>query len=427
MPGAPGFSAQPNGSPGGSPTNGSVGLNVYVPNVLWGFYLSGHMRTSGATVFRTLDTGQTWQSAPVASSSSSGGTLFGNALLDFSAVDDQTAWVLVRDYQAPYATTLQRTTTGPAGFAPLSAALPTDLFGIHFFNGTTGLALARPSNGSTTLRMYRSTDGGLTWVPVTATLPLTGTGPYGHLTALGPQVWVIGHNGDVFYTADAGLTWRTSTTGLGSALSQVVFRDPSHGLAYESGTGQRVAHTTDGGRTWAMRATPSPAQNFIIAAQPGSMTYVGSATVVGGIGYTGLVATSFDDGASWQTRFTDNLRYASLAIGPEGQLWASMDLNPLLTVPQHLLLRYIGTPLTARPAQGKGQPQSAYPNPSTGVLHVSLAPGAVVRLYDSAGRQRVCRVAQGNVDLSTEPAGLYVITVTEAHGGVHSQRVVVEH
>ena len=65
--------------------------------------------------------------------------------------------------------------------------------------------------------------------------------------------WVVGENGLVMTTADAGVHWQRQRSGFGLDLNAVIFLTPMRGWAVgEKGT---VLATSDGGVTWTTQIT----------------------------------------------------------------------------------------------------------------------------------------------------------------------------
>ena len=90
------------------------------------------------------------------------------------------------------------------------------------------------------------------------------------------------------------------------------------------------------------------------------------------------------------------------------------------------------TTSTATLSVGEGPGMKLYPNPSTGVLHLSVEEhprNAVVHVRDALGRtvlQRPLISHYNTVDLTTAGRGVYVVSVVAAGVRIAAQRVVVE-
>ncbi|MBI5219263.1 MAG: T9SS type A sorting domain-containing protein [Bacteroidia bacterium] len=74
------------------------------------------------------------------------------------------------------------------------------------------------------------------------------------------QGWAAGMNGKILYTADGGATWNPQTSNTSNELKAVFFTSPTKGWAVgNSGT---IRHTSDGGSTWATQSFTVP-QNLM--------------------------------------------------------------------------------------------------------------------------------------------------------------------
>ena len=410
------------------------------PGAAWGsYYRFNGGQAYTYSIFRTADNGATWAEYTTATNAGAG-----TSIQDFSALDTNRAWVLHSNSTASASLpqSLLYTTSGPGGFVIKSMAIPAQFSKIHFFDLTTGVGIAKSS--ANTWEVYRSTDGGATWTPVPTSLPVTSLGTSAveellNKEARGSSCWVTTSAGKVLLTADQGLTWLLADSGLGTELGSVVFRDAANGLAYRrspyqsytSATRRQLARTTDSGRTWQPLATPWPADVMAMVTKPGptnryiavGVTNVSANPSIPGP-YTGLVATSVDDGTSWQTLASDSVGYSKVAVSATGELWAGTYRWSSARSMRHMLFRAVGSPLAAQSPRATLAP--AYPNPTTGPTHLHLKPGSQVRVYDATGRQLPCSPAAGLLDLSGYAVGLYHVVVTEPTGARQQQRLVVE-
>lgn len=281
------------------------------------------------TVVRTVDGGATWTRLAVP----------GAGDLDFrdiEAVSADTAYVLAigpgeksRIYKTENggaAWALQFTNPDPRAFYDA----------IAFWDATTGLAMGDPVDGRFTL--VRTVDGGRTWTPVPpANIPaaLPGDGAFAAsgtcLVVQGSRHAWFGSGGAararVYRSADQGLTWAVSDTPIvaGNASSGVfslAFNDANYGIAVggdyrlERESGDNLAITNDGGRTWAFAgATRLRSFRSAVAYVPGSK---GRRLIAVGPGGTD---TSADGGATWAPLGDDG--FHALSIAPRGRTaWA---------------------------------------------------------------------------------------------------------
>jgi photosystem II stability/assembly factor-like uncharacterized protein len=222
------------------------------------------------TVVRTTDGGVTWSMVSPPDT----------AALDFrdiEAFDANTAYVL--SIGNGDTSRIYKTTDGGMTWAlQFTSADPKSFYdAIAFWDAKTGLAFGDPVDGKFTV--IRTTDGGRTWTPVPpANLPpaIEGEGAFAAsgtcLVVEGTKNAWFGTGGAakarVFRSADRGLTWDVADTPIaaGNASSGVfslAFADARHGIAAggdyrkERESGDNLAHTSDGGKTWAFLGTAS--------------------------------------------------------------------------------------------------------------------------------------------------------------------------
>jgi len=216
------------------------------------------------TVVRTTDGGAHW--AVVSPDAT------GLDFRDIEALDADTAFVLSigpGDTSRIYKTTdggrtwaLQFTNPDPKAFYDA----------IAFWDARSGLAVGDPVDGKFTV--VRTIDGGRTWTRVPpANVPdaLPGDGAFAAsgtcLTVSGSSHAWFGTGGAararVFRSTDKGLTWAVADTPVAagnasSGIFSLAFSDALHGLAVggdyrkELESGDNLARTSDGGRTWAL-------------------------------------------------------------------------------------------------------------------------------------------------------------------------------
>jgi photosystem II stability/assembly factor-like uncharacterized protein len=346
-------------------------------------------------------------------------------------LDDHQAWLVryaILNFAQVGNPELLYTATGPTGFATRVSALPAAFRKIHFFTATTGVAVANPAAGATTWPLYRTTDGGLTWALLATTPTLPGGGSKNVLDkySVGNSLWITTTANTLLYTADAGLTWATTTV-----TGKVVFEDELHGLAYSHDADPAgmspgsLLRTTDGGHSWA--AVNHNRQPFLqdmaaIPGQPGTYIGVSGSQVVPFNAYYGTTATSHDYGTSWTTVRTEGVKLEHVAAASASQIWGSQTGTS-----GSQLLHYAGSVLAAK-ARATTPLLAAYPNPTTGLVSMagSLPAGAEARIYDAAGR--LCQTTlltdgQRTVDLSAQAPGLYQLVVVTADGTLSSQRL----
>jgi hypothetical protein len=291
----------------------------------------------------------------------------------------------------------------------------------------------------------RSSDGGLTW---TARGLGDGTDGLGttHLVVLPPsdsvpqgRIVATGFGG-IAYSDDDGRSWQpTALYG---------------GLAYGAWSSTRIAHGAYAGRLLAVveRGAPGGSPTGLYQSTDG-ITWVRLSDIPGeaafgvrllaapdGVvyAYEGRIEAqplwrSVDGGASWVNLGPVWTEWPALvedvAVGPEGRLWAACSgggfsgydggvfrtVDPVVRVSREEVPVLPGKPLIE---------WSLYPNPSAGASTVTLTLAAAttveVTVYDVLGR-KVASLSEGrlsagmhrlSVDVSTLPAGLYLVRAT---------------
>nr|WP_249040244.1 oxidoreductase [Streptomyces chryseus] len=205
---------------------------------------------------------------------------------------------------------------------------------VTFFDSRNGLAMSDPVDGK--YRILSTRDGGRSWrVLPDAGMPAAQPGEAGFaasgqcLVSAGPQdVWLAtggGATGRVLHSADRGLTWTATETGIPAGdpargVFALAFRDRRHGIAvggdYRTGepSPHAAARTGDGGGTWRQSAAPPPAYRSGVSWLP--RTRSGALAV----GPTGTDLTR-DGGRTWRT--IDTGSYDTVDCARDSACWAS--------------------------------------------------------------------------------------------------------
>lgn len=379
-------------------------------------YNSGGMGAFTSTIMGSADDGQTWQTRAY-SGSYNNNNAYGGEVRDLSALDGQRAWAVLYQYPS-HATQVLQTTAGAAAFAVAPAQPVGEVFFLRFFNASTGIAIVKLDASATGWPVQRTSDGGLTWVPITTLPPATaGTLPLA-VTQLGSHLWATMGQGKVLHTPDAGQTWTVSSAA--QDLTQLTFRDPQNGLATGTGNSHPLFRTSDGGVTWNPLTATGARRMTALAAVTGSAgTYlsVGQTSTLNGD--QAGTAVSYNDGQTWQdlggTDWLDGL-----AVDPVGRAWASFYGTGALG-------RFAGSPLASRPA--RPAQLALFPNPTTGTVALPSAGGfREVQVYDVAGR--LCLTLPlgqeaTTLDLANLQPGLYVVRLLGGIAGLVQQQLVV--
>ncbi|MFN9118180.1 MAG: WD40/YVTN/BNR-like repeat-containing protein [Gemmatimonas sp.] len=296
--------------------------------VVWA---SGH----GGIVLRTVDGGTTWERRV---------TPAGDSLefRDVHALGADTAWILSAGNGAK--SRIYRTTDGGTTWAlqflnPDTAAFYDCL---SFGSRAEGVAFGDASHGRTNL--LRTDDGGRRWrllAPSTVPAPLAKEGAFaasglcvGHGDAKTVYVATGAPGARLFRSRDAGRTWSVENTpltrGIAAGLTGLSFVDGTRGLVVAADINRLrtdtsravVGLTTDGGRTWDVRARPPlPGALAGVAWVPAAGREIAVAAGYGGAFFT------LDEARSWTT-ITDRVTTGVSAsgrtawvVGANGRIW----------------------------------------------------------------------------------------------------------
>ena len=253
---------------------------------------AGQTTTLGQVLYTTTDGGQTWN-APVAIPQDDNTTFAAFAPQGGPrAVLLETLWSTGAGNGDIVGTRVYRTTDGGATWLAPTLLKGVDLGHAAFSSATKGWA----TDGSW---LWRTTNGGASWHKVHR------APGYASVTTVGNAVWVV--NGSVLHSSDGGKTWKTLR---GLSISCISFSDPLNGWAADGATYLR---TTDGGRTW-QHVTPAPKP---WGTRVSSLAAVGGETVWGA---AGRVIRTTDGGQHW--RFATKRRVRALAAVSARQAWA---------------------------------------------------------------------------------------------------------
>ncbi|GAB4281793.1 MAG: hypothetical protein Kow0068_06310 [Marinilabiliales bacterium] len=245
-------------------------------NIVWATAYDGINTSNYITEFtRTTDGGNTWTPGTVSGYTSG----YGSSMI--YAIDGNTAWMPVFNLTSGGGAILKTTNGGVTWTAQTTASFsaPAGFPNVvHFWDANNGWCMGDPNGGE--FELYTTTDGGTTWTQVAgANIPdpiaTDEYGVTGFYSVVNDTVWFTTNKGRIYKSTDRGYTWSVYTTPLNDQF-KVVFKDGSHGLAYQITNGTLI-ETSDGGQTWSVI---SPNGNFYdsdLAYVPGTPnTYISS-------------------------------------------------------------------------------------------------------------------------------------------------------
>ncbi|MEI7724702.1 MAG: T9SS type A sorting domain-containing protein [Bacteroidota bacterium] len=235
-------------------------------------------------------------------------TVTGAPALEISnivAVDADKAWV---GMFPPAATTtgqgIYKTTDGGLTWVrQASAAFGSSSFVnvVYFWDSNLGYCMGDPINGE--FEIYTTDDGGDTWTIVPgANIPNPLSGEYGtvgYYAAVGDTTWFGTTKGRVFKSIDNGHNWTMSSiAGWGAKGTQPFARNDMNVICGDRSatTTGAMVRTTDGGATWAPIVTTGQVftnDMSYVPGTPGTWVTTGAAAGLTGVTY------SFNDAVAW--------------------------------------------------------------------------------------------------------------------------------
>jgi len=283
-------------------------LSVANPDVIWGISYDYVGLTWPDYLVKTNDGGETWTALPFDD------VPIGLYAYNVFVVDEMTGWLATTDEQTPAISgKVYKTTDGGETWVEQSSGFTgfnETPAGIHFWNANEGVAF-----GATCLQayddqitIYYTEDSGENWIKVTgAAMPaqLPGEGmclfSSGFSDVVGDNIWFVTSKNRVFYSTDRGQNWTASEDvfeNAGAKPYSLAFKDELNGIAITNQP-NRASRTTDGGMTWTPLSIPNTIQAQEIEYIPGTAgTYLIRNARIGS-GNIRMLLTN-DNGDTWE-------------------------------------------------------------------------------------------------------------------------------
>lgn len=391
--------------------SGLNNVTIVDSNVAWGTGVNGTDGTALSVFSKTTDGGLTW----------TGGTInFGNSttgLSDFTAASANLAWAAGNGSSAT-TNGVWKTSDGGTTWTKQVAYGATSFPDIvHFWDANTGVTMGDPVGGY--FEIYTTTNGGTTWTRVpSASIPAPQSGEAGYTTIKDVSVedgtiWFGTSTGRVYKSSDKGLTWTVSFTPLvdfGSTAANGEIALKNANTAWVIDQDNSLYSSTNGGATWDLINPVGNVYSHITYVPGTSQTLISVGLDVVGVNRGSSIST--DGGLNW----TD--------IVFTGQ---ALDVNALSTS-QILAVGYssaVGgtgsafklSPLLGTVDASMKQQLSVYPNPTNGEVNiVSKSNVKNVQLMDMNGKVIKNFSSVNQLNISSVTAGVYLLKITTEDG-----------
>jgi photosystem II stability/assembly factor-like uncharacterized protein len=379
----------------------------------------------------TTDGGQTWavRNLPVRTSQR-------EIAMGVSAVSATSAWVVTVPVDSAGSRILRTVNGGQTwsvqGQGTTFTNADSYAEAVHFFSATEGLVVGDPVTQSSGPEVYRTTDGGQTWTSVTLPQALLDEYPVGIRPAVvGNTIWIATNEGRVYRSTDRGATWSVSTTPTGQDPTGLAFRDAQNGLMSfldDGGTNHSIYRTTDGGVTWTSVTYTGPLHGISLSAVPGTNQYV---SVGGNLG-NGDQGSSYsrDNGQTW-VALESTLSHAPVEFLSPTVGWSGGFALTLIGLRGNGVNKFTSQVLSSRSTDAALQASlTLAPNPAESGLTTlrtvrAFSTSAQVSVFDVTGRVVARHTWSGTapltLNLSAQPAGLYVVEVASATGAARQK------
>ena len=190
------------------------------------------------------------------------------------------------------AVAVNRTDNGGQNFVAVGGPVPADLISVDFTDAWRATLVVGAHDGP---QVYRSGDGGQTWVDISSGLPSGAIGTTSFPLVIDPQTYLVGsHMGaesGIFRTSDSGLSW---TRVFDRAVSGPPLRSNDGNLYWVLDEGG-VVSSPDNGQTWTATPGSEPTggqgQGHIVELDDGTWVSMGVESMI----------VSRDRGQTWGT------------------------------------------------------------------------------------------------------------------------------
>ncbi len=422
-------------------STGMRSISIVNDNVAW---LSNSCGTTGCATIRryslTLDGGLTWTTNAI----DLGAAAANLEIANICGVSATTAFASVFPKAAGAVGGVWKTTDSGATWNRQATASYNGADGasfcnlVHFWDENNGVTMGDPSDGN--FEIYTTTNGGTNWTRVAnGSIPLfIDPQEYGltnqfHVT--GNTIWIGTTFGRILKSTDKGLTWTVSQSPIpdfggginGSESGDLAFTSESNGILQTSD--YQLFNTTDGGATWNSVVWAGFLRNFGVSEIPGGVDHYVSV----GEDLDGAIrgsSYSIDGGLNW-VNINDNPDTTYVDGGVIAFLNSNTGFASGFSTSAVVggIFKWNGNPIKlSNDTFGNGQLFTASPNPTSGELRLSGANIANVLVYDVVGKQVAASNYSGlnvvDFNMASLNSGVYMVKVTNTQGNSSTIKVV---
>ena len=405
-------------------------ISIVDENTAW---LTGYDGSGGGTYpkdfARTTDGGTTWVAMNAEEIPSAA------LMSDIAALDGNTAYIITAPSSGgPTSNGIWKTTDGGTTWVKYSGSIfsASASFAnhIYFWDENNGYSGGDPVNNK--FEMYNTTDGGATWNAITTAPAPQNANEFTYVgikEVVGDNIWLGTSTGRILHSTDRGVTWNayiSPALDFGGVITEgstasFAFSDANNGIMITDDSDvYNMYVTTDGGATWTDIVPEGTWYGGDITHVPGTTnTYVSS-----GINFNLPTGTSYstDGGLTWIDIDTGEQRgKLEFFNGTTGWCGQFSDGPGGSTG----VMKFDGNLNMAVTDVNVKSNLQAYPNPSSSVINFSAKKEiAQVNLIDTTGRV-VMQAKGSSINVSSLSAGIYIAQVKYANGGVENTKVVV--
>lgn len=335
-------------------------------------------------------------------SSFAGGNIFSDTstyiIANLEGVDANTAWISSFMRTGPGGGSsggaIHRTTNGGSTWVNMNATgmfTATTSFAnvVTFLTPLIGVVQGDPVNGE--YEIWRTVNGGLSWTQIPGTdIPDPVAGEFFIVNLYAKvgsnNLWFGTNSNRMYRSTDGGLTYSASLVGgpaaASSTITEIAFTSPLNGVCYmTAGGGTDLWQTTDGGINW-NQVTPLPTNLglFDVTAIPNSGILVSYGAGTG----NEVISYSTDNGTTWTSWGGSGIPYLTGDFVDVSTGWAgSFNFTTALPFSATDVWKYHGTALT----NGTIAPVSSFTAPTNVCLSGPVA--TVMPLDNSQGGSSV--------------------------------------